>query len=221
MSRGRWLTAAEARRLYDRVGGRQETQSFYEQRAVALLLAAGNFGSAARVVEFGCGTGALARRLFRDCLARSGSYVGLDVSATMARLTADRLRTWSGRAVVIRTDGTPRLPLIAGATDRVVATYVLDLLSPVDTSAFLDEAARVLVPDGLLCLAGVTRGCAGVARVVSVIWQGVWSVHPGAVGGCRPVELTDALDPRTWRIETNETVTSYGVSSQVLVAARR
>ena len=103
----------------------------------------------------------------------------------------------------------------------MLSTYVQDLLSPADAASFVSEASRVRGPGGLLCVAGLTRGSAGAARVTSTIWHGVWSVLPRAVGGCRPVEVTERLDPRTWRIKVAETVTTFAISSQVVVAARR
>ena len=45
-----------------------------------------------------------------------------------------------------------------GAFDRFIRTYVLDLLPDVEIRAVLDEAHRVLKPDGLIGLASLTKG---------------------------------------------------------------
>src|SRR5262249_61371693 len=92
-------------------------------------------------------------------------------------------------------EGGRGLPAADGSADRFVANYVFDLLSPEGTVAALAEARRVLAPGGLLCAAGLTDGEGGVAAFVSRAWSAVWARLPAVVGGCRPVRLTDALDP--------------------------
>lgn len=43
---------------------------------------------------------------------------------------------------------------------------------------------------------------------------------PELVGGCRPVELLDFVSSPDWRVEFRDVVSSFGLSSEVLVAAR-
>ena len=58
-----YLTTEQAAAVYDRIGRWQDTQAFYEYRAVEDLVRSGDFEQARSVVEVGCGTGALAERL--------------------------------------------------------------------------------------------------------------------------------------------------------------
>jgi ubiquinone/menaquinone biosynthesis C-methylase UbiE len=220
-ARSPYLNADEARRVYDRIGRIQDLQAVYEHEAVATLLARGDFEHAHAVCELGHGTGALAERLLRDRLPADARYFGIDISPRMHELAARRLRGHAGRVELRLGDGSHRLPCDDACFDRFVATYVLDLLSPRDIGRALDEAHRVLAPDGLLCVASLTRGATRPARLVTRAWQALWSRSPALVGGCRPITVTDYLDRTGWALRHDATVTTLGISSEVVVAARR
>jgi SAM-dependent methyltransferase len=215
------LTRQQARDFYDRFGRRQDRQSFYEQPALERLLEMGSFDSANAVVEFGCGTGRFAQRLFEEGLPSNGNYIGFDLSDTMVQLTRKRLVPFGARASVVRTDGRPRIPLPPTSCDRFVSTYVLDLLSNQDISRTLAQAWKVLRPDGLLCLTGLTYGTTFLSKLTVAVWLAVHSLRPSLVGGCRPISLTDFLGPASWKILYSTTVVAWGVPSEVLIAKPR
>jgi len=218
----RTLTTREVRTFYDAFGARQDGQAFYEDRALAILIAGGGFGAARAVAEVGCGTGRLARRLLDEELPPEATYRGCDLSLTMARLAAARLRPFSGRARVVQGGDGCALPWPAASADRLVATYVLDILSEAEVGRFLDEAHRVLRPGGRLALAGITPGRGVVTRLVMGLWRWVHALAPSAVGGCRPQRVTPRLtaDER-WTLSFSGVVAAWGVASEVVVAARR
>jgi ubiquinone/menaquinone biosynthesis C-methylase UbiE len=215
-----YLTAEQARRVYDRIGRIQDLQAFYEHRAITALLAHGDFEHAHAVCEFGHGTGALAERLLARNLPAEARYTGVDVSRRMHVLAARRLRDIS-RVELQLSDGSIRLPFSDGSFDRFLATYVLDLLSPDDIRLLLREAHRLLAPSGLLCLASLTTGATRPAQLLTRVWQALWSLRPALVGGCRPIELTEYLDQTTWSFRHHATVTTLAISSEVIVAAKR
>lgn len=221
MSETATLSHGEAERFYDRIGRRQDSQGFYEDVALDELLAHGAFERAHDLLEIGCGTGRFAVRLLGDAAPEDVHYVGLDVSATMVELARERLRPFGERARVVKTDGALTLPFAEASFDRIVATYVADLLSEADIGLFLAESWRVLRPSGLLCTAGLTRGERGASRVVTAIWSFVHRLSPGLVGGCRPLELVDHLDPARFRVVHRRVVTGFAVPSEVLVAEKR
>jgi cyclopropane fatty-acyl-phospholipid synthase-like methyltransferase len=99
--------------------------------------------------------------------------VGIDVSTTMVSLVQQRLRPWAERATVRLSDGSCRLLEGDASFDRVVSTYVLDLLSPNRIEAFLEEAFRVLTSDGLICLVSLGHGEGVLGRLVSSAWPRV------------------------------------------------
>ena len=101
----RYLSPAEAKRFYDRLGCRQDWQGFFEKPAINEMIAHAAFDSAHSMFEFGCGTGSLAARLLRHHLPADSRYVGLDISSTMVSLAQERLKPWTERTRVYLGDG--------------------------------------------------------------------------------------------------------------------
>ncbi len=172
---------------------------FYEGPAMRELIRLAGFHSAKSILEFGCGTGALAARLIK-IVPKDCRYVGIDVSPTMVRLAASRLTNWTERATVILSSGSPTLPEPDGAFDHFVSNYVFDLLAREYASSVLAEAHRVLCVGGKLCLVSLGRGTSGLSRTVTGLWEAVWKYNPEWVGGCRPSDLTALLKPNKWSI---------------------
>lgn len=216
-----FISHEQARRFYDRIGRGQDARPLSERRALDALATLGDFGRAAAVVEFGCGTGRFGARLLRERLPGDATYLGLDVSPRMAELARATVAPWSDRASVELTDGAVRLRVPDESVDRVVSTYVLDLLGPADTTEFLAEAHRVLRPGGRLALASLAPGRTAPARLVTRLWQAVWRLNPALLGGCRPRTLDGLLDPGEWIVLAGFAVTDWILTSDVLVAARR
>lgn len=212
------LTPEQARRIYDRIGRWQDTQAFYEHRATDELIRLARLGEAHAVLELGCGTGGFAARLLAEALPADARYLGIDVSPVMVRLATERLRPWTERAEVRQSDGSLQLPADAGTVDRVVSTYVLDLLSPADTHAFLAEARRVLAPGGLVCLTSLSAEASGAASAVVAAWSRLWQRSPRLVGGCRPIRAASYLEAARWTVAGRRIVSSFGVPSEVVVA---
>lgn len=216
--RGRTFSHAAARRFYDRFGSLQDTQMFYEKAPFARLVSRMEFGAAHAVFEFGCGTGRFAADLLERYLPPDARYAGVDVSATMVRLTKKRLERFGTRAEMRLSDGAPRLDFPDASFDRFVSTYVLDILSPADVRAVLGEAHRVLVRGGHIGLISLTRGERGFARLLTSAWGRLWALSPTLVGGCRPINLTPYVESPDWTVEHDEIVTSFGVPSQIVIA---
>ena len=192
----RFITPEQARRFYDRIGRAQDARPLSERRALDALAAQGDFGRAAAVLEFGCGTGRFAARLLRDGLPDGATYLGLDVSPRMVELARAALAPWAGRARVELTDGSVHLPVPDASVDRVVSTYVLDLLSPADADAFIAEARRVLRPGGAARSGEPRSGphAAGAPRHPPV--AGGLEPEPGAPRGLPPAPPRRPARPR-------------------------
>jgi len=212
------LTPTEARAFYDRFGKKQDAQSFYEDRALDDLVAHSCLAEAAKVFEFGCGTGRFAARLLAEDLPVSATYAGCDLSETMVDLATERLAQYAGRARVFQSDGMVHLPLPDKSVDRVISTYVLDLLSETDIREFLREAHRALAVGGKLCLVSLTKGATLLSRMVSSIWTSVFRLRASLVGGCRPIRLEKTLNSSCWELEYGKVIVVFGVASEVLVA---
>lgn len=216
-----YLSAQDAKQFYDRFGAKQDWQHFYENSALDELIAHAAFDSAQSVLEFGCGTGSFAARLFQRYLREDARHVGVDISETMIGLARERLKLWPERARVYQTDGGVQIPEPDRGFDRFVSTYVFDLLAPDVIEQVLSEAHRLLVPGGKLCLVSLTFGASHFSRVVSWTWQRLWHLSPAIVGGCRPLELLVYLPSERWQPDYHATVTNWGISSEILVASSK
>ena len=214
------LSHQEARQTYDRIGSLQDSQGFYEDRATTLVLLHGNFAAAESVFEFGFGTGRFALRLFEEYLSSTARYRGVDVSRKMVRLAQTRLAPYAARAEVTLTEGGPPLDEPTESCDRFVSNYVFDLLSHEDIRAVLREAHRMLQPNGLLCLAGLSSGTGLASRTVAGIVSWTQARRPALVGGCRPVELLPFLPESEWQVQHHSKVVRFGVPSEVVVAKK-
>jgi ubiquinone/menaquinone biosynthesis C-methylase UbiE len=215
------LTPSQARAFYDRFGKKQDWQFFYEDRAIDDLVAHAAFERAQSLFELGPGTGRLAERLLSEHLPASASYLGMDISGTMVGLATRRLSRYADRAKVIQSDGTMRFPLADRCVDRVVSTYVLDLLGEPDIRAFMAEAHRVLTPGGKLCLVSLTRGASAGSRLVIALWSAAFRLTASLVGGCRPIQLDSFLEPEGWSIAYRHVSAPLGVPSEALIATPR
>ena len=214
------FTPDDARRFYDRFGSKQDTQGFYENPALDDLVKHADFEHARSVLEFGCGTGSFARKLLKMVLPADARYLGLDISGTMIGLATGRLEPWQARAEVRQADGTPCIPVPNASVDRFLATYVFDLLDPAYSRHLIAEAHRVLIPGGLLCTVNLTHGTGVFSRFVSRLWASICYRFPKLVGGCRPIHLSEFLEPEGWRILHHRSLVSFGICSEIMVAER-
>ncbi len=213
------LTRSQAQTFYDRFGRRQDAQAFYEDAALDDLIAHAAFEKAENVFELGCGTGRFAHRLLSKHLPPLATYFGIDLSQTMTDLAGERISLFGERAKVARSDGSMRFPLSNRSVDRIVSTYVLDLLSDTDTREAISEASRVLRPSGKLCLVSLTNGVTFSSRIVSTLWSAVFGLYAPLAGGCRPIKLDSYFDHQSWSIDYRNVVTQFGVPSEVLIAS--
>lgn len=214
------LSRTQARRFYDKYGSRQDSQSYYEDAALGRLVKYGDFPSANAVFEFGCGTGRFAKILLEEHLHENATYFGCDISSTMIGLTSERLSEYTDRAKIQQIDEFSELALPAESYDRFISNYVFDLLPFSELTATINEARRILEPDGLLCLSGITPGCTPVSRIVMNSWNIIHRIRPALLGGCRPVELTNLIDAPNWQIIHDSKISAFGICSEVLVARK-
>ncbi len=213
------LSYPEAKKFYDAFGKKQDKQ-FYEKIAIRDLLEHGDFTSANSIFEFGCGTGKVAQLLLSDYSKPETHYVGVDISDTMVKLSADKLTEFHDRVRIYSTDGAPELPEKSNCYDRVICTYVLDLLAEQDIKRVLSEAQRILVTGGYICLISLSHGVSVVSRMVEHTWSFLYRLKPTLVGGCRPISVLKYLPEPEWEILHHNVIVSYGIPSEVLVAKK-
>ncbi len=67
----------------------------------------------------------------------------------------------------------------------------------------------------------MTHGTTPVSRLVSRAWTGVHAIGPKPLGGCRPIEIGDALSAAAWRMRHHAVIRRLGISSEVVVVMAR
>jgi len=221
---GRTLTHAEARRVYDRIGARQDSQAFYEDAAIETLVAHADLAGVRSVFEFGCGTGRFAAGLLEQELSHDARYVGIDVSPVMVSIARDRLARFGDRATVLLTDGGSAIGVPDGSFERFVSTYVFDLLSEEQISAVIREAGRILAPGGRLGVVSLCCGFTPGTRFVERVWRRIHEFKPALVGGCRPLDLAPFFEAEGtetgWTVRYRERLSLFAVPSEVFVVER-
>ena len=129
--------------------GRTRTRSEYAvagrlaSRSVLELYARHRNGAAGRWLDFGCGSGRIARFLIAE--APLSGLVGTDVDPEALLWNARHLR---GNFVLL--SGTPRLPFRDGSFDVIVAASVFTHFDHPTALSWLSEIRRVLGPRALL-----------------------------------------------------------------------
>ncbi len=214
------LSKEQIRSFYDRFGAKQDWQRFYEGAAVQDLVAHGDFDKAQAVFEIGCGTGWLAAKLLGQRLPKSATYLCFELSTTMVALSKKRLSEYGARARVHLTDGSLKLGLQDSQYDRFLSNYVFDLLAAEEIQFLLEEAHRILVPEGLLCAVSLTYGDTLPSQGIAWLWRRIFGIRPSLVGGCRPVRLLDFVSEKMWNVLHHNLVTAFGVPSEVIVARK-
>ncbi len=211
------LSPEQAKQFYDDFGPKQDDQSWYEEPAVEQLIANMELGTASHVLEFGCGTGKLAQQLLREYLPEEACYTGIDISDTMISLARERGRDYSDRATFIQLNGCQTLPFSDEAFDRVITTYVLDILAERDIRHFFAETRRLLVPGGILGTVSITKGINLLSKLVMGGWNLVHRISPAKVGGCRPLVLSRYFQSDIWKELYHAAVSVRGIASEISV----
>jgi SAM-dependent methyltransferase len=215
------LSLSEARRVYDRIGRKQDTQAFYEDRATSELIPHLDLATAHAVFEFGCGTGRFAATILRKYLPETASYRTVDVSPVMIALAKQRLAPFGSRVDVRLTDGDPPNDEPSRFYDRFLSNFVLDLLSLEDIARVIQEAHRIVRPGGLLGLSSLTAGFTPASRVFAWLWARIHALQPSLLGGCRALDLLSFLSRTQWEVRHHARMAPLGIAVEAVVAQRK
>jgi demethylmenaquinone methyltransferase/2-methoxy-6-polyprenyl-1,4-benzoquinol methylase len=206
------LSKDSARRFYDFWGERYDWFSFYEARAKQGALEALDLQPGQRLLNVGLGTGK-EHLLIQQTIQPGGVAFGLDYSPGMLAVAQERSGT-----PLCRADG-GRLPFAGAAFDRLLCTYVLDLVPLAELPGWLDGFYRVLRPGGRMALLCLTEGVDLPSRAFVRMWKAAYAFSPLSCGGCRPLQLSH-LPARLALAAWRQVIVQLGVPSELLVALR-
>ncbi len=205
---------------YDELGDRIERGDRYQSRAKKRALELVDVRPGQRVLEVGIGDGALLQSLAQR-LGDPTAAVGVDVAAGVLRRARVRLASDSRVGPPLFRATAIRLPFRDESFDRVVSTYVLDLLEEEDVLLALSEMRRVVKAGAVIVCAGLTaRGASPQARLVSKAYSLGRRIQPLWTGGCRPLDLEPLARRAGLRVVAREVLEQKGRASEVVCLSR-
>ncbi len=207
------LPQSEISSLYDRLSGIYDiwgtlTESRARDRAIDL--AAVRDGQS--ILEVAVGTGLA----FYEIVKRNprGNNVGIDLSPGMLEKAEKRLRKLPTRNYSLSRGTAFDLQLETGSIDILVNNYMFDLIPFADMDRVLDEFKRVLKKGGKLVLVNMTEG----ETTAGKLYDFVYRMSPGIMGGCRGVRMTEKLIRHGFTVERREYVQQMLFPSEVILA---
>jgi ubiquinone/menaquinone biosynthesis C-methylase UbiE len=185
-----------------------------ESRARARALELADVRDGESILEVAVGTGLA----FAELLRRnpSGRNEGIDLTEAMlarARQKAERSGATNWR---LRVGDAYGLDFADATFHLVLNCYMLDLLPEADFGRVLAEFYRVLRPGGRLVLVNM----APARHLGYTLWRLLYRLNPSWVGGCRGIDVEDAIRGAGFAIEVSERLSQLGFPSS-LVCARR
>ena len=159
---------------YDRYMGR------YSRRLAPLFARFAGVQSGQRVLDVGCGPGALTAQLASTVGAHL--VAAADPSPGFARACADRVK-----GADVRTAQSEELPWPDAAFDAVLSQLVLSFVQ--DADAALREMRRVARPGGTV--ASCTWDYAGQMQLLNTFWHAALALDPAAPDEARTLAYTD------------------------------
>ncbi|MBI1818249.1 MAG: methyltransferase domain-containing protein [Deltaproteobacteria bacterium] len=211
----RVLEKAEVRRVYT------STAPFYdvwarltESRARRRVLDLAAVCDGETVLEVAVGTGLLFAELLR--YNPHGRNQGIDLTPAML----ERARTRAARSGAtnwrLSEGDAGALDFPAGSFDVVLNCYMFDLLPEADFERVLSEFHRVLRPGGRVIIASL----APAESVTYKLWQRLYRINPGWVGGCRGVELAGPIERARFQIDLCERIVQLALVTELIRAVK-
>jgi ubiquinone/menaquinone biosynthesis C-methylase UbiE len=208
---GRPFNSHAAHHFYDALAPHYDWFSLYEAHAKRLAVDCLDLAPGQAVLNVGLGTGKYYEEV-QALLGASGMAVGIDLSMPMLHMA-------QGRKLfdLAQSEGA-RLPFAMDSFDRLMCTYVLDLVAFSDLPDWLAEFRRVLKPGGRMVQVSLTEGVDRLSRGFVSVWKMAYRLSPVTCGGCRPLQLAGLLRQAGFDSVDRQVVVQYGVPSELLVA---
>jgi len=149
------------------------------ERVVDAVLERSEVRPGQRVLDIGCGTGALSVPLAE----RGAEVTAVDVSQAMVDAVADQAAVRRLPNVHPVAGAAEALEIEPGSFDAVVSNYALHHLRDADKSELLRQSASWLRPGGVIVIGDMMFGRGGSARDRQIIRSKVWVLVRKGPGG--------------------------------------
>jgi ubiquinone/menaquinone biosynthesis C-methylase UbiE len=193
--------------IYDAWAALTETRA----RRASLARAAARDGET--ILEVAVGTGLAFAELARA--NPHGLTEGIDLTDAMLARARTKVAALPGRHR-LRVGDARALDFPDGHVDLLINNYMFDLLPEDDFAGVLAEFFRVLAPGGRMVLTNMTRS----DRLLGRIYEWIYRVRPALMGGCRGVELAEAVTAAGFTDLVRDTVFQLGFPSEILAARK-
>lgn len=208
----------QARRNYDRLARWYDLMaSPFESRHRHKMLEMLDARRGESVLDVGFGTGDAVCELARS-VGDTGTVAGIDISAAMKEVAAEKLRDHdlAGRAELHVGDACS-LPFDDDRFDGACASFTLELFDIDEMQTVLGEIRRVLRPDGRLAIASLSNHR---QTVMSRLYVAARRLFPAALD-CRPIPVEDVIAQRHFDVRDSTHSTMAGIPVAVVVATPR
>jgi ubiquinone/menaquinone biosynthesis C-methylase UbiE len=192
--------------VYDLWAMLTETKS--RKRAFELA----NIQDGEAVLEVAVGTGLTFQEILKA--NPNGYSVGIDITPAMLEKARAKATKIGGTNYQISLGDAYDLRFPDHHFDVLINNYMFDLLPEPDFTQVLEEFRRVLKPNGRIVLANMTKG----TRFYQHFWESIYRVNPRWLGGCRGVQLVQAMEAVGFLNIYRETVSQFGFPSEIISA---
>jgi len=207
------ISKQSAQRFYDRIGAYYDLASFYEAKAKEKVFELLELETGMAILNAGCGTGK-EHLVLQAIVGRDGLAVATDISSVMVSITHRRTSSPTCQADI------QFLPFVSQYYDRLISTYVLDLVPAHRIGSILVEYRRILKPGGRLILASLTEGATLASQALVGAWKRVYTIAPLVCGGCRPLRLRSLVEQAELQILERHVIVQLAVPSEIICAQR-
>ncbi len=192
--------------IYDVWGKLTETHA--RKRAIALA----DIQDGESVLEVAVGTGLM----FEEVLTANpnGHNQGIDLTPAMLKRARSRVAKLGVDNYELALGDAYALEFPDDRFDVLINNYMFDLLPEKDFALVLGEFKRVLKPGGRIVLVNMAQA----ERFYQRVWEWMYRISPGLMGGCRGVSLSPTMQALGLRDIYRETVSQLGFPSEVLWA---
>ncbi len=181
-----------------------------EEKALRTILKWASIQDGHSILDAGVGTGRLFSRITSQ--NKTGRNVGLDLSEAMLKKT--RNKCGKHKNVQLLQADITNLSGNLGTFDRIISSYVLDLLPENQYASILSQFRSMLQPKGKLIIAYMEAG----DKPSHKFWGWVAETFPRLMTHCRPIHLETFLQETGFMIEQKISFTQFTFPSCVIEA---
>lgn len=206
--------SSTTQRWYDRSSGLYSRfAEDLEFPPTALAIEELGFAGDETVIDLGCGAGRAVTEIGGK-LDSGGVALGVDFAPGMCREARDTIHDArvGDRAGIVCGDVTD-LPVRTDSVDVAISSFVLDLLSPNDIDAALNEMRRVLVPDGRVAIVSLAQSGSIPTRAYRTLRR----IFPTQMD-CRPIPLVDLLETGGFEVDWRTEYSLFGLPVTIATA---